>query len=146
MGSGTGLTVTVTELKQPVGKVYVITALPGEMPLTVPVALTDATPKMALVHTPPPLIFANVVVAPTQITAPPVIGANGFTVISFVAAQLPNVYVKSTFPGASAVTVPATIVAIDALLLLQSPPGTVSVSVVELPRHNVGTPEIGAGV
>ncbi len=56
------------------------------MPFITPVvALTVATAILALVHVPPPGLLANVVVAPSQTEAVPVIAAgNGFTVMILV--------------------------------------------------------------
>lgn len=78
---GEGLTVTVTVVKQPPGKVYVITEVPIETPVTTPVdEPTEAIAGTLLDQVPPPA-STRVVVAPTHTEVAPDMGAAaGFTV------------------------------------------------------------------
>ncbi len=89
IGLGNGFTVTVVVIRQPVGRVYVITDVPVETPETIPVVdPTVATVVLLLSQVPPPA-SDNVVVLPTQTFVVPVMGlGSGFTVIVVVTAQL----------------------------------------------------------
>jgi hypothetical protein len=89
IGSGLGYTVTVVVMKQPVGKVYVITAPPRDIPVTIPVVEPMvAIPKLLLLHVPPGVRSDKVVLAPRQIDVIPVIeDGSGFTVKARVEKQ-----------------------------------------------------------
>ncbi len=82
MAYGSGLTVIVFALKQPVLIVYLITDVPALIPVTIP---EDdpivATPVLVLVQVPPIVVLLAVIDNPTQTLAGPVIVAgSGFTV------------------------------------------------------------------
>jgi hypothetical protein len=83
---GNGLTVTTVVIIQVVGKVYVMTPVPADTPVTIPVALTVAVP--VLLQVPPPLASDNDVVSPRQtLIAPNIAVGNGLTVTTAVAIQ-----------------------------------------------------------
>ena len=81
---GAVLTVTVMDVAQPVGKVYVIAAVPTAIPLTTPVEEPTLTAPAPALHTPLPG-SVNVIVDPAQTADGPLIDdGNGLTVIVFV--------------------------------------------------------------
>jgi len=82
IGAGNGLTVTVVVIRQPVGNVYVIVAVPKADPPTTPLdMLTGAIADALLLQVPPVLASLSVEVKPRQTLVLPEIGAgNGFTV------------------------------------------------------------------
>ena len=81
IADGNGLTVTGWVAIQPVGKVYVIVAMPALTPATEPDVPTVATAVLLLVHAPPVVPFVNPVVEPTQTTGvPPIVAGRGLTV------------------------------------------------------------------
>src|SRR6476659_1686843 len=108
-------------------------AFPAATPVTTPVvALTVAAAILLLLQVPPlrPLLV-KAVVEPIQTEGPPLTVpafARGFTVMTFVAVELPqplvNVYVMVAVPAATPVTTPvvAFTVATDVAALLQLPP------------------------
>jgi hypothetical protein len=59
---GSGLIVTVVVVRQPVGRVYVMLAVPAAMPVTMPAASIVATAVLLLFHVPPVLVVLSVVV------------------------------------------------------------------------------------
>ncbi len=147
---GVGLTVIAFVRIQPVDPVYVIVAVPAEIPVTTPVVLpTVATPGALLVHVPPGVASVNVIVEPTHTADGPAITAgNAFTVITLVVEQPPpNEYVIVTIPGFTPVTIPVKdpTVAIVSELLLHVPPLMISLSVIVDPTHTLDGPVIGAG-
>jgi hypothetical protein len=79
---GFSFTVTVTVCEQPVVFVYVITAVPADIPVIIPTLLTPATDVFAESHgleafaVPEPF---NVMVEPSHTVVPPEILGNGFT-------------------------------------------------------------------
>ena len=80
---GSGFTVTGKTVVQPVGIAYVITAAPGDTPVTMPVEPTAAIAVLLLLHPPPVVPSVNVIVDPAQTLALPVIApGSGFTVIA----------------------------------------------------------------
>ena len=96
IASGEVLTVTTMVAIQPVGKVYVIIALPVDDAVTTPVAEpTGAIPLLLLLHVPPVVASLRLMTRPAQPLARPVIFAgSGLTVNSSVAVQpAGNVYV-----------------------------------------------------
>jgi len=121
----------------------VITAVPAVMPATTPD--DDPTPAIAGapdVHTPPVGEPVRFIVAPVQTVFSPVITGVGFTVIVIeVKHPVGNVYVIVTTPGATAVTVPDAepTVAILVLLLVQTPPNGLLVSVIISPTQRLET-------
>lgn len=54
IATGIGNTLIVAVVRQPVGSIYVMTAVPAALPVTIPVIEpTDATVALLLVHVPP---------------------------------------------------------------------------------------------
>ena len=62
-------------------------ATPDTMPVVEPIV---ATPVALLLHVPPAVLLASVIVRPTQTLVAPVIAESAFTVIVFTALQLPG--------------------------------------------------------
>jgi hypothetical protein len=81
IAAGRGFTVIDVVLWQPVGRLYVIVAVPVVTPVTVPVADPTATLLLPL-HVPPGVLFVKVTCDPTHtLVLPPAIPAGkGFTV------------------------------------------------------------------
>jgi hypothetical protein len=80
---GNGLTVTDTDLLQPVGKMSVIVAVPPGAPPVMIAVLTPigAITTLLLLHVPPIVLSVNAMVDPTQTDVGPIITpGNGFTV------------------------------------------------------------------
>jgi len=80
---GNGFTVIVVVTKQPPGNVYVITAVPGEIPVTTPVSepivAIEGEPEL---QTPPPGELLRLIEEPTHTADGPVIAVGaGYTVI-----------------------------------------------------------------
>jgi len=91
IAAGSGFTVTVEVIKHPVGNVYVIVALPADIPVTVPeIGPIVATPALLLAHVPPDDVLLNVVVAPTQTDAVPVIAAGKALTVAVVLEEQPD--------------------------------------------------------
>ena len=90
--AGKGLTVNTRVVKQPAGKVYVITAGPTVTPVTTPEAEpTDATPEALLVQRPPDTELVNVVVRPRHtLFEPPIADGEGLTVAVATTKQPPG--------------------------------------------------------
>lgn len=90
IATGLAFIVVVTIVKQPVGKVYDITAVPAATPVTTPVEMpTVATPVLPLVHMPPPVVLVSVVAPPTQARAVPLIEAGLPLIVAIVVARQP---------------------------------------------------------
>jgi len=89
IAAGEGFTVMPVVVIQPVGNVYVIVAVPADMPPTVPFAApTVPTAVLLLVQAPPADASLRVVVAPAQTVVTPVIDAgSGLTVTGVTAKQ-----------------------------------------------------------
>lgn len=83
IGAGDTFTVTAAVVKHPVGSEYDMTAVPGEIPVTMPVLKPIISiVGLLLLHIPPAVISLSVVDAPGHIVVLPVIVAGtGFTVI-----------------------------------------------------------------
>ena len=81
--AGTGLTVNVSVVMQPVGNVYVIVAVPNATPVTTPAfTSTVAFDKSLLLHVPLAVASLSAMAALTHTLFGPVIAAgNGLTVI-----------------------------------------------------------------
>jgi hypothetical protein len=79
---------TVTDFiaTQPVGMVYVISAVPKDNGVTMPDSVPIDTTVLVVVHTPPAVESVRVMGAPHKIGAP-VIACNAFTVIVAIAGQ-----------------------------------------------------------
>jgi hypothetical protein len=69
------LTVTTTALPQPTAGVYEMVVVPSTKPVTNPDALMVAFTVSLLLHTPPGVADANVVVVPLHTDKDPVMGA-----------------------------------------------------------------------
>jgi len=147
--AGEVFTVTLVTAKQPEGTVYVMSGVPAETPLTAPLpAPTVASPVFELLHTPPPVPLANIVVRPVQTTGVPVLAAGVvFTVIGNITKQpAGNVYDILGVPAVTPVTTPVLpTAATPELLLLHVPPDVVSVSAVVVPVQTVLLPVIALG-
>lgn len=89
MAAGVGLTVNVIDVKQPPGAIYVILAVPADIPVTMPEGEPTVAIAVALLtHVPVPDELANVVLNPSQTDDDPVIDPGAaFTVIDFVTWQ-----------------------------------------------------------
>jgi hypothetical protein len=89
MDDGSGSTVNTVVTAQPAGLVYVIVAVPGDVPVTMPVAGT--TPAMAtllLAHVPPVIEALRRLLFPLQTEVTPEITGTGFTVTVFEADEI----------------------------------------------------------
>ena len=137
-GSGDTVSVAVTLLVHPLVTVYVITEVPAATPVTNPPEVIVATPVVALLHVPPLVLLANVVVPAGQILRLPVIGVvteSELTVSDCCAVTVPpqppvTVYMILDVPADTAVTRPfASTVAIAVLLLLHDPVPPLSTTV-----------------
>jgi hypothetical protein len=128
---------------------YVIVAVPPEIPDTTPEDDTAATPGALLLHEPPDNEFVSVVVPPTVSNPVPLIaGGLLFTVTTFVARQPPGmVYDTVTKPPLIPVTTPDKdpTEPIVIPLLLQVPPLGPLDKVVVDPTHTLGVPVIAEG-
>ena len=80
--TGNGLTVIVLEVEQPVAIAYVMTAVPGVIPVTSPAELTGATAGLLVDHMPPPVASLKVITSPTQTVDGPVIGAGNALIVT----------------------------------------------------------------
>ncbi len=143
-------TVTTALIWQPDEIVYVIVAVPGATPVTMPEETpTVATDVLSLVHDTPPLVaLLSAVVEPWQtVNVPPIAAGSGLTFMLFVRRQpVGNVYVIVTAPVAAPVTRPVLVTeAVDGLLLVHAPPAVVLLSDVLKPRHTLDAPVITAG-
>jgi hypothetical protein len=123
--------------------------LPALTPVTTPVDETVASPILLLLHVPPVVVLARVVVEPTHTFTVPVIAAGAaFTVIGNTALQPPPiVYVIIAVPAPAPETMPveAPIPAIEGALLDQVPPEVALVSGVVRPKQTLDAPEIAEG-
>ena len=148
--AGCGLTVIMMPEAQPVDNVYDILALPADIPLTTPVdAPTVAKPGPMLSQVPPDGVAANVVVAPTQTLADPVIadGVGLTVIIDVIKHPVGNVNGIVGLPADTPVTTPVvlTTVAWAVLLLLHVLVPLGLLNVVVRPTHTDPTPVIAAG-
>ena len=64
MAAGKEFTTNDAAMRQDVGKVYVMLAVPTDTPLTTPNVLTEAVPGALLLHAPPGLLLPSAVVRP----------------------------------------------------------------------------------
>jgi hypothetical protein len=149
-GSGSGLTVEITVVLQPVGNVYVTVVVPGAKPDTKPVVetmlVTAASPEAQV---PPAVLLVSMPVPPAHNCNGPVIdGGFGLTVTAEVRKQpVGSWYVIVAVPDAMPVTKPVIgpTVAIAVLLLLQLPLAVADVSVICDPAHIFAGPVITEG-
>ena len=130
-------------------------AVPTAAPYTLPVEDTVATEAALLVQVPPVVVFVSVVVVPVQITVEPVLTATtgvAITVSSLLTELLPQllvkVYTSVTVSAVRPVSAPveAFMVATEGFRLLQVPPLTALVSVVEPVTHTNVLPPMAEGV
>ena len=89
MAAGNGFTVTMAVLIQPVGKVYVIVVVAGNVdpviiPVTSPVALIEPIPGRLLLHVPPGIASVNWVVCPWHTLSVPFIGVGNVLIVTIV--------------------------------------------------------------
>lgn len=86
---GSGFTVMVVVVKQPVGKVYVTVTVPADTPVNTPVVeAIDAVDVDEELQVPPPAELVSVIVEPTQTdVGPPILPGNGLTVTIAVSVQ-----------------------------------------------------------
>ena len=85
---GLALTVTIAVLIHPVASVYVITSVPGMIPVTIPLVMPTFALLLFAVHVPPAGVELSVVVNPTHTFSVPVIVVGfGFTVTTAVIVQ-----------------------------------------------------------
>lgn len=130
-------------------------ATPPETPVTRPTLVpTVAMAAALLLHEPPGVASVRVVVAPAHRWVAPAIGATVGTALTVLGkvtyalhpAALVTVYeivaVPAAIPMISPMDVPE--VATNGLLLLHTPPGVASVSVVVAPTHSPAAPLMGA--
>ena len=89
IADGVGLTVSIVVAAQPVALVmYEIIAVPAAPPVTVPVAPTIAILVALLLHVPPVVASANVMVDPIhKAVAPVMINSDGLTAMILVTVQ-----------------------------------------------------------
>ena len=118
--------------------------------VTIPVeAPTLATDGSLLLHVPPAVALANVLVPPAQVLSVPEMASGADVMVSVLEARQPvgNVYTIVTVPGATPVTTPvdASTIAILVLVLVHTPPVVALENVVVRASHNVLTPVIAAG-
>lgn len=153
MDAGIGCTVNTDVVKHVLGKVYVITVVPGagvaDTPVTRPVPKpTVAIAGMLLVHVPLATGWLNVVVNPSHTLSVPVIATGaGVTVTTIVDVQPAlKAYVIVVVPVDTPQTTPVAepTVPTDGVLLAQLPPGVLFVNVIQEPIHTFVGPTIGA--
>ena len=120
------------------------------MPVTTPDVFIDAVALELLLHVPPVVASASVVVEPTHTDAVPVIAAgSGFTVTIAFDWQpvVVSTYDMATVPALTPVTMPvaAPTVAVPVPPLTHVPLGDVLASVVVAPTHTCIVPVTGFG-
>jgi hypothetical protein len=129
--------------------VYDIVAVPAVPPVTIPIALTVATPVLPLPHTPPAVVLLSTVVLPAHTFSVPVIAAGEVSTLTVVTVlqPLPSEYVITALPAATPVTIPFSdpINATDGPADVHTPPVGVEVSVILAPVHAVDGPLIVVG-
>lgn len=89
IAAGNGFTVTVVFLKHPPGAVYVTIAVPAETPVTTPVDVPTVTVEAAVLHDPPAVTSASVIVLPPAhtLTGPVMTSGKALTVTVAIAIQ-----------------------------------------------------------
>ena len=148
--TGSGFTVTPTVAIQPVGKVYVIIAVPASAPPTVPVPTpTTATEISLLDQTPPAVISVSAIVNPAQTFVVPVMAAGSAYTVTIVLARQPvgKVYVTIAVPAETPVTTPELLPTDNIVVpeVLHVPPGDASVSVTVSPAQTCKMPLMADG-
>ena len=139
------VSVVVTVVLQPVDPsvtLYPIVAVPAVRPVTTPDVLIVAVVGALLLHVPPGVASASVVVLPAHSLAVPVIAATAgpASVVKVVDAEavqpaiLVTLYIIVAAPGATGVTVPVLLtVATVTSVLPHTPPGVASFRVAVVP-------------
>jgi hypothetical protein len=125
----------------------VISAVPAETPVTIPVVAPTVALALPVLQVPPPASF-RVVVVPGHTTSDPVIApGSGFTVTTAVIEHpVGAVYVIVVVPASTPVAMPLGLtVATLPVLLAHVPPAVASASVVVRPAHTVIVPVMVAG-
>jgi len=150
INAGSGFTVMVTVLIQPVFKVYVTVVVPAETPVTTPVAEPIfAIPGEPELQLPPDVASLKFILRPAQTFERPIIAAGrGFTVTVLTVIQpVGNVYVTIPTPAATPITIPVDepTLAIPGVLPLQTPPDNESDKLVVSPKQTVLTPLTAEG-
>lgn len=149
MADGNALTVTTRMAKHPAPVVYVIVAVPGAMPLTIPVDKpTEATEGVVLVQVPPETVLVSVVVVATHSEAvPPIADGVALTVTIAVREQPETVYDIVAVPAVMPETTPVPDItdATPGLPDDHAPEGVASARVVVLPMQTERIPVIAAG-
>ena len=87
IADGRALTVTPIVLTHPLGAVYDIVAVPTRLPVTIPLVPTLAVPASLLIHVPPGVASARLVVEARHRLVIPVIGSIGLTVTIAIVLQ-----------------------------------------------------------
>jgi hypothetical protein len=83
-----GFTLTGVVRKQPLAIVYVIVAMPDDIPETIPDGVTVAMFVLLLAQVPPAVASLRAIVCPVQMLEAPIIGLGaGFTITVFVVEQ-----------------------------------------------------------
>lgn len=152
--SGSGFTVTACiAIADPhmLVTVYLIVSTPAATPVTIPVDPTVASVVLALLHAPPVVASASIIVSPAHTDDPPVmLPATGkaLTVIgALMRHPVGNVYVIVSRPASTPDTTPVEepTTAIVVRLLLHVPPEGVELSVTVAPAHTWVVPVIADG-
>lgn len=128
---------------------YVITALPADIPATTPVVKPmAATAVFALLHVPPGNALNNVVLAPSHTTATPVIPPGTELTVNGVSEEQPSgvVYLIIVDPASKPLTMPVD-APTDAIAAaeLHVPPGVALLSIEVCPWQMEVMPVIAAG-
>jgi hypothetical protein len=148
--AGSGVTVTIIVLLQPLPKDVVMIAVPAVTPVTTPVnEPTVATAVLLLLQLPPGEDEVRVVVSPTHtLAAPLIVPGPAFTVTTVVAKQpVEPVYVIVAVPTLTPQNIPVDTptVATAVLLLLHVPPLVASARVEQNPTQTETGPVIATG-
>ena len=141
--------VTGVTVMQPVGSVYVILALPANIPVIIPEEEPIAAMAvLLLLHLPPVLASVSVADSPTHTSVVPfIVAGKGFTVTVANAVQpVPIVNVMEAVPGETPVTIPpASMLATAILPLAHVPLPEASLSDVVSPMQTDVVPTITDG-
>jgi hypothetical protein len=136
-----------TDVAQPVGNTYDITELPAINAFVTPVADDMlATAVLLLIHTPPMVVVASVVLVPGQICVVPVMGAGvgNIFIVALLLQPLGALQVKVTMPAATPTMLPVALlmVAIDGSDADHVHPAVIVDNDAVLPRHRSAAPVI----
>lgn len=123
-------------------------AVPEDMPEIRPDAFTVAVPGAVLVHVPPDVALAKVVVAPSHIGTTPINAAGDAFIVTVAVRVHPVdvVYKITEVPADMPVTMPLVLPTVQLPdPLPHKPPVVASVSVVLAPVHTLKVPTMVAG-